>query len=148
MEQAIRELLDAADDAEHVEYPLGFDGFALQARVTALQPVLERIAGCAFVLDDGAQDASFFGDLSVHISGERPNYIDTIFAVRFSNFGNLFTTWHTIDGMPDAVAAELVAAVEVAGFRFVPPSALEEAYTGRYLGFRNTTWWIRFFDYL
>lgn len=148
MEQAIRELLDSADDTEHAEYPPGFGWLALQTRVRALQPVLETIAGCSFVLDDGAQDASFFGDLSVHITGERPNHIDTIFAVRFSNFGDLFTTWHTVDGMPTAVATKLVEAVQTAGFRFIPSDALQEPYTGRSPGFRGAAWGIRYFDYL
>lgn len=44
------------------------------------------------MLDDRAQDASFFADLSIQTTGERPNWIDTVFAVRFSNFGGLFTT--------------------------------------------------------
>jgi hypothetical protein len=114
-----------------------------------LQPTLERIAGRPFVLDDGAQDASFFADLSIQTPGERPNWIDTMVAVRFSNFGRLFTTWsHGPERLPAAVEAELVAAVEAAGFRFVPPGALDEPYTGRSEVFRSTTWWIRFFDYL
>src|SRR5262249_56170772 len=92
MEPTVRVLLALADDPEHAEYPPGFDWSALQARVVALQPELERIAGRAFVLDDKAQDASFFGDLSIQRPGPKPNWIDTVFAVRFSNFGDLFTT--------------------------------------------------------
>jgi hypothetical protein len=149
MEQAVRELLDAADDPDHAEHPPGFDWATLRVRTAALQPILERIAGRPFVLDDRAQDASFFADLSIQIPGSQPNWIDTVFAVRFSNFGDLFTTWsHGPERLPDAIVAELVAAVEVAGFRFVPWEALEEPYNGRYPGFRSTTWWIRFFDYL
>ena len=149
MEPAVRELLEAADDPDHAEHPPGFDWAGLRARVAALQPVLERIAGRPFVLDDGAQDASFFADMSIQTTGERPNWIDTVFAVRFSNFGDLFTTWsHGPERLPEAVAAKLVAAVEAAGFRFVPSEALGELYTGRYPRFRSTTWWIRFFDYL
>jgi hypothetical protein len=149
MEPVVREVLDAADDPDHAEYPPGFDWAGLRARVAALQPVLERVAGRSFVLDDRAQDASFYADLSIQTTGERPNWIYTVFAVRFSNFGDLFTTWNYGPArLPDAVAAELVAAVEATGFRFVPPEALGEPYTGRNPGFRNTTWWIRFFDYV
>jgi hypothetical protein len=149
MQPAVHELLDAADDPGHAEHPPGFDWAALRSRVISLQPVLERIAARPFVLDDKAQDASFFADLSIQIPGPQPNWIDTMFAVRFSNFGDLFTTWsHSPERLPDALAAELVAAVEAVGFRFVPPEALEEPYTGRYTGFRSITWWIRFFDYL
>src|SRR5690606_21246997 len=132
MEPAVRELLDAADDSGPAEHPPGFDWAGRRARVAALQPVLERADGRAFGLDDGAQDASFFAVLSIQTTGERPNYIDTVFAVRFSNFGDLFTTWsYGPERLPEAVAAELVAAVEAAGFRFIPPEALEEPYTGR-----------------
>jgi hypothetical protein len=149
MEPAVRRLLDAADDPEHAEYPPGFNQTTMRARVAALQPVLEQIAARPFVLDDRAQDASFFADLSIQTPGPQPNWIDTVFAVRFSNFGDLFTTWsYGPERLPDTVAAQLVAAVEAAAFRFIPPAALDEPYTGRFAGFRNTTWWIRFFDYV
>ena len=69
MERAVRKLLAQCDDPDHVEYPPGFDWSALRTRVAALRPVLERIAGRAFVLDDKAQDASFFGDLSIRRVG-------------------------------------------------------------------------------
>jgi hypothetical protein len=150
MEPAVRVLLALADDPDHAEYPPGFDWSALQARVTALQPDLERLAKRPFVLDDKAQDASFFGDLSIHRPAPEPNGIDTVIAVRFSNFGDLFTTWRHCEAeeLPEQVAAELVAEVTRTGFRFVPPAALDEPYSGRHPGFRGGTWWHRFFDYL
>ena len=150
MEPDVRDLLIQSDDAEHAEYPPGFDWFALRGRLVALQPELERITGRVFVLDDGAQDASFFGDLAITRPGPRPNCIETIFAARFSNFGGLFTTWSycQAEEFPAAVAAEVVAAVQRAGFRFIPPAALGEPYTGRHDGFRHASWWLRFFDYL
>jgi hypothetical protein len=149
MDQTTRQLLDAADDPEHTEYPPGFDWSGLRARVSALQPILERIAGRPFVLDDNAQDASFFGDLSIQRPGWQPNWIETVLAVRFSNFSDLFTTWsHSSERLPESVAAKLVEAVQEAGFRFVSPAALEEPYTGRNPAFRDTTWGIRFFDYV
>ncbi|HJT78239.1 MAG TPA: hypothetical protein VJ739_13630 [Gemmataceae bacterium] len=150
MEPAIRELLDATDDSEHAEHPPGFDWSALRGRVTALQPELERVARRPFVLDDKVQDASFFADLFIRRPGPQTNWIDTVFAVRFSNFGRLFTTWShcETEQLPKAVAAELIAAVERAGFRYVPPSVLDEPYSGRHPALRGSTWWIRFFDYL
>jgi hypothetical protein len=150
MGPVVRKLLEQADDAEHAEYPPEFDRSALWVRVAALQPVLERIAGRAFVLDDNAQDVSFFGDLSIQRPGAQPNWIDTVFAVRFSNFGNLFTTWShcQVEQLPEATAAALVAATERAGFRFVPSSALDEPYSGHHPSFSGAVWWLRFFDYL
>src|SRR5262249_31079602 len=118
--------------------------------MVALQAELGRIAGRPFVLDDRAQDASFFADLSIQRPGPRAGWIDTVFAVRFSNFGRLFTTWShcQAEQLSEATAAALVAAVEHAGFRYVPASALDEQYAGRHPGLRGTSWWIRFFDYL
>jgi hypothetical protein len=150
MEPAIRKLLEQADNAVHAEYPPGFDWSALRARVTALIPELKRIAGRELALDDQVQDASFFGDLSIQRPGPRPNWIDTVFALRFSNFGDLFTTWShcQAEQLPDLVAARLVAATERAGFRFVPSGALDEPYSGRHPGISDARWWLRFFDYL
>lgn len=155
MEPTIHDLLEAADDPDCAEFPPCYDGEALNRRVVALKPELERIAGRSFVLDCCVQDASFFTDLSIQVAGLNPGYIDTVFAVRFSNFGDLFTTWnHGPEQLTKVLAAELVAAVEVAGFRFVPQEALGQAYTGRHTGFRKmaassrVTWKTRFFDYL
>jgi hypothetical protein len=149
MEPAVRVLLALADDPEHAEYPPGFERSALRARVAALRPGLERLAKRQFGLDDQAQDASFFGDLSIQRPAPEPGGIETVFAVRFSNFGDLFTSWRHCDGelLPEEVAAELVAQVARAGFRFVPPAALDEPYSGRHPGFQGGTWWHRFFEY-
>jgi hypothetical protein len=150
MKSTVRVLLGLADDPEHAEYPPGFDWSALQARVAALRPKLEQIANREFVLDDQAQDATFFGDLSIQRPGPKPNWIDTVFALRFSNFGDLFTTWShcKVEQLSNEVAAELVAQVERAGFRFVPPAVLDEPYSGLHPGFKGGPWWPRFFDYL
>src|SRR5436305_1567845 len=93
MEPVVRERLDAADDPVHAEGDPKLDWPAIHARVAALRPELERIAGRAFVQDNNVQDASFFTELSIQRPGPRPNWIDTVFAVRFSGFGLLFTTW-------------------------------------------------------
>ena len=149
MEQAVRELLESVDDPIHGECPPEFDSATTYERAKSLQPILEQIAGRSFVFDDGVQDASFFADLSIHRPGPKAGWIDTVFAVRFSNFGNLFTTWaHGPEQLPEATVAELIAAVERAGFRFVPESALAEVYSGRHPGLVGINWWIRYFDYL
>jgi hypothetical protein len=151
MNPTLRELLDAADDPTHAEYPPGFDRAAMRSRVAALQLKLERIVGRAFVLDDTAQDASFCIDLTIQRPGPQPNWIDTVFAVRFSNFGELFTTWRhcQTEALSERVIAEVVTEVERAGFRYIPAAALDEAYSGRHPGVgRLYTWWIRFFDYV
>src|SRR5262245_42736176 len=93
MEPAVRELLEEADDPTHAEVDPRLDWPAIHTRVATLLPELEQIAGRAVVLDDRVEDASFFADLSVQRPGPRPNWIDTVFAIRLSNFGRLFTTW-------------------------------------------------------
>jgi hypothetical protein len=150
MEPTVRELLDSADDPVHAEGDPGLDWLSIHARVTALQPELERLAGRPFVLDDQVQDASFFADLAIRRPGPQPNWIDTVFAVRFSNFGRMFTTWShcQAEQLPPALVAQLIATVLQAGFRYVPASALDEPYTGRHPGFAGSSWWIRFFDYV
>ena len=62
MDQAIRELLEAADDPIHHEEPPDLDWERLGERITRLEPKLSRIAGIPFALDDTAEDATFFGD--------------------------------------------------------------------------------------
>lgn len=150
LEQDIRKLLDSADHPTHTEFDPSSDWAGLRASVAALKPELERIAGRPFVLDDTAQDASFFADLSIQKPGPKRNWIDTVFALRFSNFGRLFTAWHHCQSeqLSDEVAAKLVEAVEHAGFRYIPAEALNAEYTGRNPKFAGSSWWIRFFDYV
>lgn len=99
MDPAVRRLLESADDPDNVEYPRSFDWNGLRNRVIALQPVLESIAGRAFVLDDNVQDASFFGDLEILAAGPEAIYphakqTHVVFALRFSNFAGLFSSWN------------------------------------------------------
>jgi hypothetical protein len=149
VEPKIRELLESVDDPIHAEKPPDFDWVGAGERTRALKFVLEAIAGRPFVFDDRAQDASFFADLSIQTPGAKPRWIDTVFAVRISNFGNLFTTWaYGPERLSDDVVAKLIMAVEQAGFRYVPPSALDEVYTGLHPRFVGTGWWIRYFDYV
>ncbi len=150
MEQTVRDLLDAVDDLTDVEGDPGLDWPAIQTSLAALKPELEQIVGRPFVLNDKVQDATFFADLSIERLGRQPNWIDTVFALRFSYFGRLFTTWCHCESerLPDEVAAKLVAAAERGGFRYVSALALNEAYTGRHPEFAGSSWWIRFFDYV
>ena len=150
MEPAVRELLEAADDPVHAEGDPTLDWPAIHARVAVLRPLLERIAGRAFVQDNNVQDASFFTELSIQRPGPQPNSIDTVLAVRFSGFGLLFTTWSHCEAerLPPEVTVELVAAVSRAGFRYALAGDLDVPYTGQHPGFAGSSWWIRFFDYV
>jgi hypothetical protein len=95
------------------------------------------------------QDASFFADLSLRRPGALPNHIETVVALRFSCFGNFFTTWShcAAEQLEPATIQQLVDAATGAGFCYVPITDLDEAYTGQHPTFANSSWWYRFFDY-
>lgn len=141
-------LLHSADDANNVEYPPKFDWGGLRSQLLDLQPHLERIANRTFTLDDRVQDASFFGDLAIVKAGERPNWFEYVFALRFSNFGKLFTTCNSSsEELSPEIRVRIVEAAITAGFFYVEPEALDEAYAGRNQVFSGATWWERYFDY-
>ncbi len=149
MDERIRSLLEGADDPEHAEYPPAFDWRVQIDRVAVLKPALDRLSGRDFVQEDD-QDASFTCQLFVQRPGKLPNWIDHVIPVRFSNFGDLFTTWSLCEAerLPEAVVAALTSEIEAAGFRFVPSEALDEPYSGRHPHFAGKTWYARFFDWL
>jgi hypothetical protein len=126
-----------------------------------LQPELERIAGCAFEFDNTVEDATFFADLSIYRLFEKvvlgfvhpQQFMLSVFTLRFSSFGSLFTTSSAYEPrdperLPEHVEAELVRTVSDAGFFYVPEEALSAPYTGTHRRFVGSTWWARFFDYV
>jgi hypothetical protein len=157
---AVRERLQAADHRA-VLWPRGFDREAAIKRVATLKPELERIAGCAFELDNSVEDATFFADLSIYRLFEKvvlgfiqpQQFMLSVFTVRFSSFGFLFTAVSAYEPrdperLPEDVEAELVRTVSEAGFFYVPEEALHTPYTGTHRRFVGSTWWARFFDYV
>jgi hypothetical protein len=137
----------------HPEYPDDFDWTHEIAQVRALAPVIEQIIGRPCTVDDHVQDASFLADIaayepaSVRVGGS--NVIVAALAVRFSNFGRLFTTWSSTQTSPDpAVVTEVINAVRERGYIYVDGAMLEVPYTGIDPRYKSGTWWIRFFDYL
>jgi hypothetical protein len=145
VEDSMRELLEAADDPTDGDYPADYDWDALNARLARLRPKLEGIAGRSFVLDL-PQDSTHHCVLEIQTPGSQPGRVDIVFALSFSRFGSLFTTWRNewTKPLPDAMVTELVRAVSYAGFHYVPEAALAEPYTGPH---EFATWWDRFFDY-
>jgi hypothetical protein len=149
----MRHLLEAADSPVHLEQDPALDWDAIWTRIDGLVPTLDRIAGQTFAWDTSAQDATFVADLGIFRKEQRkPDGVwcrYTVFGLRFSGFGWLFTTWSwcPLEGLSDEVAERLVQAVTAAGFHHVPEATLDEAYTGQHPGFAGSTWRIRFFDY-
>jgi hypothetical protein len=143
-------LLKAADDPVQVEFPKGFDWKRdwprLVERVKAVIPDVEKILGRNLVLDTGPQDATFFADLSLPYQHDSKY---TVIALRFSYFGNLFTTWSVCqsESIPRSKVKKIIAAVERHGFIYVDKNDLNEPYSGANPKFMRTPWWFRFFDY-
>ena len=148
VDPAIRELLESTDARVKGGRDPKIFWVELDKRVKRLVPKLERIADGRADLDDSAQLAAFFADLTIWMPGSNSE-LGTAFTVRFSNFGWLFTTWgeYSPGRVNDTVVTEVVEAVSEAGFRFVPRSALDEPYTGRDRHFVGWSWWEVFFEY-
>lgn len=150
MKPEVLQLLLAADDSTYFDLPLpDFDYFGVDAKVDQIQHELERLVGRTFVYD-APQDASYFGELAIQVPGEKPHYVDTVIGVRFSWFGNLFTTWSNpwAEQLPDATVQQIIETVQRHGFVYVSKKDLDEPYTGINPPIRDETWWYRFFDYL
>ena len=90
----------------------------------------------------------FLGYLAIVKPGERPNWFEYVFALRFSNFGKLFTTCNSSsEKLAPETEARLVEVAVSAGFVHVEREALDEAYAGENQVFAGATWWERYFDY-
>jgi len=141
-------ILQAADDPVGVEFPLKAT-WGDRRRIDALVPRIEAILGRKLQVDDSAQDASFHSDVTLCEPGGG-TLIETIFALRFSNFGNLVSAWTSYpEWRIPAVALHAVnEAAREAGFVPVDAGDLQAAYTGTNSAFKGSTWWIRFFDYV
>jgi hypothetical protein len=149
-------LLEAADDPGACESPEGFDWAAEMAKVRALQPILEHVAGRKLSLDTNVQDASFFTSLDTYDPVRTPGGTllnVTWLGIRFSSFGRLFSIRSVADAsgqiapVPDAIMRNVIDTVIRAGYVYVAADALDAPYTGKNPHIRGT-WWIRFFDYL
>ena len=150
MDSNLLATLLAADHPQATEFPPEFDWKSSITRVRKLKPECDRIAGRLFDLDDNVQDASFFADIALHAPSQKRNVIDTVFGLRFSCFGNLFTRLGpTGEGsLPDTIAAQIIDEATAAGFIYIPIASLDEPYTGSNAIFLRENWWYRFFEYL
>ena len=148
----VEDLIDA-DDFAGGYAPPNFDYEAALARIRPFQSELERLTGLAFQLD-GAQDATFFADISArdpvprNLNGNQ--IIETFVAVRFSAFGNLFTIWSTSSTRPltDEERRGVAELVSAAGFLYAPVELLQLPYSGVQFSQHDIQdWWQHFFEY-
>lgn len=138
--------LQAADDADHWEFPPGFDWQKSMSRVRELRPILEELAGNTLTIDDQVQDASYFASLSVtEPIGGKVNHRREVFAIYFSCFGSLAAVWN--EGvLSPATLDRIKDALERQGLVVLDAVQLREPYTGLHKGFAGT-WLDRFFNY-
>ena len=158
MEAIVRRLLEANDDPEGCEFPTGDPSSPpgdLAESVRSIQRTLREDLNLPMELDGCVQDASFHDELRIlHPTSDRGNGVVALFseiAIRFSNFGRLYTIHSALPSIPARYPVDQIKAiVERHGWKYVPADQLEEVYDGRNKVLRDgrNTWWIRFFDYL
>ena len=105
---------------------------------------MESIAGRQFEIDENVQDASFFTDLGTY--EDEPQL-----ALRFSAFGDLFTTWSVCSHeskLDPQIVEQVITVARRGGFNYVAADDLDAEYTGDNPHFAGTSWWIRYFDYV
>lgn len=160
MDPKLRQILLAADDPLRCEAPSSPEtSFEDQhASILTIQQELLSQQGLRFDLDGCVQDASFFDELFILMPEEQDNrrryggFVRSMeFAIRFSNFGQLFTIHSCLDPIPDRYdVPSIIELIQKHDWRYVPADELEVPYDGinDHLKQARITWWIRFFDYL
>ncbi len=153
MDQAVRDILTAADRLGQWEYPADdYQYRDLWADVDAIIPQLETLVGFSLDVDRNVQDASFLTDVGLL---ENAGAICYKFSFRFSNFSRLFTL-HGAEWQQRYDELQLSDCLELLrknGFTYIPADALDAPYDGvngpdNPISGSPLTWWIRFFDYI
>jgi len=159
MQESVRKLLDGLDDPVGCEVPGGnwsrFPYATLAESVTRIQALLREELELAFDRDGNVQDASFHDELRIlHPNSFRANSVVALapeIAVRFSNFGRLYTIHSSFPDLLTKYPVDAIRAlVERHGWVYVAADELDDVYDGKNQLLRDgtNTWWIRFFDYL
>eukprot|EP01006_Ploeotia_vitrea_P055503 TRINITY_DN68001_c1_g1_i1.p1 TRINITY_DN68001_c1_g1~~TRINITY_DN68001_c1_g1_i1.p1 ORF type:complete len:157 (+),score=17.21 TRINITY_DN68001_c1_g1_i1:59-529(+) len=147
------ETLLKADCNTGTEFPATFDHAETKMWETfesLKKDLSSQFPNVSVSLDENVQDASFATDLTI-TTADNVNM-----SCRFSNFGQLFTTWQykgrdtspTLTEEQRAMFDVMIKAAQDSGFKFVDPKGLNTPYTGKNPDLQGTNWWIRYFDYL
>jgi len=155
---ATKVLLESVDDAEGFECP-GNDWANLpwkdyKADISSIQKELELEVDLRLDADGSVQDASFFEELRIlnpsSYCSARVIQLIPDFALRFSNFGKLFTMYSDTGSLLAFPVEQVRLLVEGHGWRYVAAEELTSPYDGKNAALRNAkiSWWIRFFDYI
>ena len=153
MDSTIHDMLLASDDAAIVVPGNNWAAFStdeLRQSVLAVHGRLRAELGLELERDGIPNSGPYFDSLEDRrtVAGN-PRHVYSAFAVRFSNFGRLFTVYGDDAKEFAALPADQARRIaEEEGWSFVPAEALEEPYDGVYLSHRwpEWAWWDRYFS--
>ena len=156
MEYSIRDLLLKFDRLGEWEGPANSDWASRYSEVEATKPKIEAIVGWPLDIDRNVQDASFLTDIGLLDARYYDRKTNTgalyyIFAIRFSNFGHMFTLhgaeWE--ERYDELQLGTVIKLLESQDFAYIPADQLASLYDGVNEPLSNGfTSWTRFFDYL
>jgi hypothetical protein len=153
------ELLRCLDDPDNLEFPPNYDHYRERARFEQLVQRLDAEFDCRGEVDRRIEDASLHGRITIPALATatgRP------LVLVVSNFGGLAVLVVDNPGVwTDAEAAQLLdqndarrtnAALADLGYTLIPEEPLWRRYDGVWgpavFAPSDSTWWIRYFDYL
>jgi hypothetical protein len=141
-----------ADNLDRVEHPESYDWSGAMAQVRELIPIVEHLTGRTFAVDEQVQDASYLTDLATYDVVKRPGKhteLVAVLAIRFSNFGRMFTVWwNTSTPLPAETVSRVIDVVRERGYLYVDSAALDASYSGGNPRWKGVSWYTRFFSYV
>jgi hypothetical protein len=141
-----------AKNPRHRECPDDLDFEGETNKLHALRPTVEQLTGRTFEGPGFAQDASFFTDLATYdvtTNSRGGRTLWAALAIRFSNFGGLFTVWTTsATPVSPEIVGKVIEVVKQHGYRYIDNAVLDESYSGASPRWKGESWRIRFFDYV
>lgn len=156
MKKEIHDFLLSVDEKDNWEFPKNGRWDLPFEEVQSIKPEIESLVGKTLDIDKNVQDASFLTDLGLlddrHYDREKGvGSLSYLFAIRFSNFGRMFTIWGSEwpTNKDQYNLDSVLRLLESKGFKYIPADELGELYDGVNKPFEPMlTWWIRYFDYL
>ena len=157
MQKQLHDFLLSVDEKDNWEFPQNSKYDVTFVEVESLKVELESIVGKKLDIDNNLQDASFMTDVGILDEKHYDRKTGTgaiihLFAIRFSNFGRMFTV-HGSEFLSHKVEYNLEKAIiflERKNFKYIPAEELDVPYDGinKHHGYDGLTWWVRYFDYI
>ncbi|RDY22486.1 hypothetical protein CHF27_013220 [Romboutsia maritimum] len=161
MEKELKALLLSFDDEEQCECPQNFNYLDEMKRVHSIKSQIENIIRNKLRIDDQVQDASFFTELAIYKKSKNKrdypceDFKGTVWlcdlGIKFSSFGNMVTISSVTEGdMYSKYPIEkIIEILKNNGYIYIDSESLNESYDGinKYMD-EESTWWVRYFDYI